>query len=81
MRELNKFSEEKDQKYADEFIKSHKIGDIVKIKGTLIGTRFPRYLEGGTLEIVGFTKQRNVKCQWDKDTVFNISPVLLKDVK
>ena len=62
------------------FIDTHEIGDRVKIKGTLIGTKLPRYLEGGYLTIVGFTKKGNVKCRWDEGTVFNISPCYLKDL-
>lgn len=67
--------------YIANFIDTHKVGDTVKIKGTLIGTRLPRYLEGGCLTIVGFTKKGNVKCRWDEDTVFNISPCYLKDLE
>lgn len=74
-----RISEQKD--YAVNFIANHKIGDKVTIKGTLIGTNLPRYLEGGWLTIEGFTKKGNVKCRWDTDTVFSISPCYLKDIK
>lgn len=66
--------------YAKNFIQNHKVGDKVKIKGTLIGTRLPRYLEGGCLTIEEFTKKGNVKCRWDAETVFSISPCYLKDI-
>ena len=66
--------------YTLNFITNHKVGDKVAIKGTLIGTKLPRYLEGGCLTIEGFTKKGNVKCRWDTDTVFSIPPCYLKDV-
>lgn len=66
--------------YIKNFITNHKIGDKVAIKGTLIGTNLPRYLEGGCLKIEGFTRKGNVKCRWDTDTVFSISPCYLKDI-
>lgn len=72
----------KQKKYAEDFIENHKIGDKVAIKGTLIGTRLPRYLEScGFLTIEGFTRKGYVKCRYDSETVFNISPCHLKDIK
>ena len=68
------------EEYIKNFFATHKIGDLVGIKGTLIGTSLPRYLEGGCLTIEGFTNRGNVKCRWDDKTVFSISPYLLKDV-
>lgn len=80
--ENNKKAEEKiakQKEYTKNFINNHKIEDKVRIKGTLIRTNLPRYLEGGILTIVGFTNRGNVKCMWDADTTFSISPCLLKD--
>ena len=66
--------------YIKNFISNHKFGDKVAIRGTLIGTKLPRYLEGGFLTIEGFTKKGNVKCRWDSDTIFSIPPCYLKDI-
>lgn len=72
---------EERKEYIQNFIQNHKIGDKVLIKGTLIGTKLPRYLEGGgCLTIEGFTSRGNVKCRWDAETVFSISPCYLKDI-
>lgn len=71
---------EEQNEYIKNFISNHKPGDRVAIKGTLIGTNLPRYLEGGCLTIVGFTNRGNVRCKWDANTEFRISPCYLKDV-
>lgn len=68
------------REYIKNFIEEHKIGDTVKVRGTLIGTRIPRYVEGCPLVIEGFTKQGNVKCRYDSETTFNISPCYLQDI-
>lgn len=70
---------EQQKKEQDDFIKNIKKGDKVKIKGTLIGVKnLPRYLEGGTLTVIEVTSKGNVKCRWDEQTVFSISPCYLK---
>lgn len=69
-----------EKEYIDNFINTHKAGDIVRIKGTLIGTRLPRYLECSPLTIIGFTKKGNVKCKYDENSTFNIPPHYLKDL-
>lgn len=83
--ENNKIFEQRkmeQKKYIENFIENHKIGDKVAIKGTLIGTKLPRYLEScGFLTIEGFTRKGNVKCRYDSETVFSISPCYLKDIK
>lgn len=61
-------------------IKDFSVGDVVKPNeinpNNMRAYGLPAYLIGGTLTVVGFTKNK-VKCDWDGGKPFHIPPSLL----
>ena len=59
-------------------------GDKVHLVGSTIsmGLSLPRYLESGTLTVVGISERAGkVKCDWDGGKPFLIPPLVLKKIQ
>lgn len=67
----------------DEQVKNLRAGDTVRLTGSTIslGLNLPRYLENGTLTVLGVSRNGKIKCDWDGGKPFYIPALCLEKVE